>query len=334
MNVSPKISVVIPVYNVEKYLPDCLDSLIAQKDFENWEAICIDDGSADGSGKILDEYAARDSRFRIVHQKNGGVSLARNKGISMATAPYLMFIDSDDWIEPNMFRTLYDTIEQDQSDMVVCAYFYDTIQGKSIVHPPLNKYHRWDKVSFENQPVTEKLIRFISPYLVNKIFRRDIFVQNNLKLEIGVAFSEDRPLLFQYLFHSEYVSVINKPLYHYRQQGESVTCQLIRKHLPVEYYETIITTSLRVVSSIPDSFSKKKKKLFLSSLFSILVTQIHWVNDIPQICDHPQYARIKNTEWKTFLSLFRMSPKIPSLSYLFIDYSVRLLKRMKHFIKF
>lgn len=334
MNEQPKISVVIPVYNVEKYLPECLNSLINQIDFPNWEAICVNDGSSDKSGEILNEYATRDSRFRIVHQKNEGVSSARNNGISLATAPYLMFIDSDDWIEPNMLRVLYDTIERDRSDMVACGYYHDTIQGKSISHEPLIKIHRWDNLKFGFQSVTGSLIRFITPYLFNKIYRRSIFTQNDLKHEVNVAFSEDRPLLFKYLFLSESVSVINIPLYHYRQQSESVTCQIMRNHLSAEYYETIITTSLRVANFIPKSFCKKKRQHFLSSLFSVLLAQIHWVNDIPQIHNHPQYARIKNTERKTLLAFFKITPKIPALFDLLIDYSVRFRKRLLSFLKF
>ena len=94
----PLVSIVIPVFNVERHLRQCLDSVLRQT-LKEWECICIDDGSPDGSGAILDEYGNKDARFKIIHQRNRGVSAARNLGIKLASAPYLTFIDSDDWVE-------------------------------------------------------------------------------------------------------------------------------------------------------------------------------------------------------------------------------------------
>lgn len=116
----PLVSIVIPVFNVERHLRQCLDSVLRQT-LKEWECICIDDGSPDGSGAILDEYGNKDARFKIIHQRNRGVSAARNLGIKLASAPYLTFIDSDDWVEDDALESLLSAMEESCADMVMCS---------------------------------------------------------------------------------------------------------------------------------------------------------------------------------------------------------------------
>ena len=120
----PAISVIIPIYNVEKYLRRCLDSVLNQT-FQDWEAICVNDGSPDGSAVILSEYAARDSRFKIVNKKNGGLSDARNAGMAVATGKYILYLDSDDFIHPQTMEITYYLAMRDGSDIV--SFTYDRI---------------------------------------------------------------------------------------------------------------------------------------------------------------------------------------------------------------
>ena len=101
----PKVSIIIPIYNVEKYLKCCLDSILVQT-FQDWEAIFVDDGSKDSSGIICDEYAAKDARVRVIHKENGGLSSARNAGLAIASGDWIMHLDGDDWIEPDMLERL------------------------------------------------------------------------------------------------------------------------------------------------------------------------------------------------------------------------------------
>ena len=115
------ISVIIPVYKVEKYLDRCLESIVNQT-YKNLEIILIDDGSPDNCPAICDEYAQKDSRIKVIHKANGGVSSARNKGIDVATGDYIGFVDSDDWIEPDMYETLIKNAEQYNSDISRCSY--------------------------------------------------------------------------------------------------------------------------------------------------------------------------------------------------------------------
>ena len=120
----PAISVIIPIYNVEKYLRRCLDSVLNQT-FSDWEAICVNDGSPDGSAAILSEYAARDARFKIVNKPNGGLSDARNAGMAVATGDYVLYLDSDDFIHPQTMEITHYMAMRDGSDIV--SFTYDRI---------------------------------------------------------------------------------------------------------------------------------------------------------------------------------------------------------------
>lgn len=113
------ISIVVPVYNVEKYLKKCLDSVISSS-YKDWECILVDDGSKDNSGLICDEYVKKDSRFRVIHKQNGGLSSARNAGMEVAKGKWLMFIDSDDFISPHRIQSLFQcSVEHPDADMIM-----------------------------------------------------------------------------------------------------------------------------------------------------------------------------------------------------------------------
>ena len=116
----PDLSIIVPVYGVEKYLSRCIDSILNQT-FRDFELILIDDGSPDNCGAICDDYAARDSRIKVIHQQNKGVSAARNAALDVAIGSYLGFVDGDDWVEPEMYETMIDAMKQWQTDMVVCG---------------------------------------------------------------------------------------------------------------------------------------------------------------------------------------------------------------------
>ena len=130
----PKISIIIPMYNVEKYLRRCLDS-VKNQTFENWQAICVDDGSPDKSGEIAEEYAKTDKRFVVVHKENGGLSDARNAGMPKASGEYIMFLDSDDFIHPQTMEIAYNLAQKNNSDIV--SFTYDRFY-----RPQLMVYHK------------------------------------------------------------------------------------------------------------------------------------------------------------------------------------------------
>ena len=130
MEAFPLVSIIVPVYNAEKHISDCLDSLLSQV-FKDFEIILVDDGSKDCSGEICDRYAGKDSRVTVIHKENAGVSSARNKGIEQARGKYLVFVDSDDTVQPEYIGTLYKEITREDEDLVICGY--KICRSKSLV---------------------------------------------------------------------------------------------------------------------------------------------------------------------------------------------------------
>ena len=126
---NPLISIIVPIYNVEVYIRNCVDSILGQS-YENIEIILVDDGSPDNCGDICDEYGSKDKRIKVIHKKNGGLSSARNAGIDIATGDYLGFIDSDDWIESDMYESLYTALTSHKADISVCGRYI--VEGSRI----------------------------------------------------------------------------------------------------------------------------------------------------------------------------------------------------------
>lgn len=133
MEAQPLITVIVPVYNVEKYLRRCLDSIIRQT-YQNLEILCIDDGSIDNSGEICEQYAARDARIKVIHQENQGLSTARNRGLDTATGEYIAFVDSDDYIAADVLEQLYQSAVSSDATCVICGYNCVDSMGVSSVH--------------------------------------------------------------------------------------------------------------------------------------------------------------------------------------------------------
>lgn len=216
----PLVSIVIPVFNVERHLRQCLDSVLRQT-LKEWECICIDDGSPDGSGAILDEYGNKDARFKIIHQRNRGVSAARNLGIKLASAPYLTFIDSDDWVEDNALESLLSAMEESCADMVMCSICIHQENHQEVSmetpYPPSGNMR-------DEYAVTEK--SFSGAALVDvsiwaKLFSVETIRAHQIHFAPELKVSEDMEFSTRMLCHSRRVSIIRKPLYHYRAGHES-----------------------------------------------------------------------------------------------------------------
>ena len=171
-----KVSVIVPVYNVDKYLEECLDSIVNQT-LNDIEIICVNDGSTDGSLKILEDYASKDDRIKIITQENGGLSVARNTGIDVAKGEYLSFVDSDDFIGLEMFDKMYDQAHSQDLDILFCkTYLYDDVTGdiddKSSFFN-LEIFDNFDKDVF-NHFDTVNFIHSISVISCAKLFKNDL----------------------------------------------------------------------------------------------------------------------------------------------------------------
>jgi|AGTN01.3.fsa_nt_gi Glycosyltransferases involved in cell wall biogenesis len=215
------ISVIIPVYNAEKYLKKCLDSVLNQT-FKDLEIIAVDDGSSDGSPAILDDYVKKDARVKVIHKENSGVSETRNIGLSAVTGEFIAFLDSDDYIEREMYENLYKKIQEDNSDIVFCQIKRDC-NGKIITlrepnfkklvdNPKDIKYFFYAYNADESKDVVTDVI-FGSVW--RSLFKTDIIRKFKLSFNPELKIGEDRIFTLDYLSYVDKVSFVDKFLYFY-----------------------------------------------------------------------------------------------------------------------
>lgn len=216
MNNQPLLSVIIPVYKVEKYLRRCLDSIVNQT-YKNLEIILVDDGSPDNSGKICDEYAQKDKRIKVIHQKNKGLSGARNTGTEIARGEYVAYVDSDDWLDINMYEELILKLQQYQLDMVRCAAYASDGDVNELIAP--KKCYK-NKIFCDNEIMNRYFDEFLCKIVWNAVYKKDI-VKGIVSPER--CHSQDNYVSGMYLFRSKRMMIIDKPLYYYRKNPESIT---------------------------------------------------------------------------------------------------------------
>ncbi|WP_226645635.1 glycosyltransferase [Mesobacillus subterraneus] len=222
----PEISIIVPVYNVEAFLKECIESIINQT-FRNLELILINDGSSDNSGEICDRYAQTDKRIKVIHKKNSGPSSTRNLGIKVAKGNYVGFVDSDDTIELNMYENMYKMAAKTKSEIVACGYVeLNEFNGKS------NKYSTpfKEKVLIEGQDIKETLERFLSknkilgyPSLCNKLYNKKFLLENKLIINENIRIAEDLCFNISAYSRAKRVCCINEAYYRYRRiNSESI----------------------------------------------------------------------------------------------------------------
>lgn len=212
-----KVSVLVPVYNVEAYLPKCLDSLINQT-LQEIEIICIDDGSTDKSGTILDQYAAKDKRIRVVHQENGGYGKAMNTGLHLAQGEYIGIVESDDFVAPEMFIQLYQTAVQYQAQIVKSNYYrYWEKPKEKIKKEPLLKHFPYKQVI---HPWAYQRLFRIQPSVWSGIYQRLFLEQNQIAfLETPGAAYQDTAFTFKVFATAEKVVLLSDAFLYYRQDN-------------------------------------------------------------------------------------------------------------------
>ena len=206
----PKISIIVPVYRTEKYLRECIDSILNQT-YRNLEVLLIDDGSPDKSGEICEAYASKDNRIRVFHTINKGLSSARNLGLMNAEGEFIGFVDSDDWIEPNMYEALFKAIQKTDSDICMCR-LWDETNASSDPHV--------SEVIFKGNKSLEALITGdITNHVWNKLYKSEIALK--IPFEKG-KLNEDEFWTYRVFGQAEKVTKINKSMYFYLQRSGSI----------------------------------------------------------------------------------------------------------------
>jgi len=216
------ISVVVPIYKVEKYIHRCVDSILSQS-FTDFELILVDDGSPDACGKICDEYAEKDSRIRVIHQKNGGLSAARNSGIDIAQGEWLSFIDSDDWVHPDYLRLLYEAAVENSTDISIGLYVRTDGRG-DIDNAPINP-----RISIEQPEGFWIEKRTNATVAWGKLYRWRLF--DGVRYPVG-KYHEDEYVTYRLLFACDKIAVVNAPLYRYFVNTDSISGMNYIKRMP------------------------------------------------------------------------------------------------------
>ena len=217
-----KVSVIIPVYNEEDYLRECMDSVLAQT-LREIEIICVDDGSADDSVRILEEYARRDPRVMLVKQKNRYAGMARNLGMSRASGKYLSFLDADDFFSPVFLEKMYETAENAGADVVICnEKYYDSETGE------MSRREKWETMPenhscFSADDLPDGLFQITNGWAWDKLFRREFILETGLKFQ-NLKSSNDGLFVHAALASAERISLLNEVLVHHRLgNGNSVS---------------------------------------------------------------------------------------------------------------
>ncbi len=231
-----KISVIVPVYNCEAYIKQCIESVLKQT-FTDFELLLVDDGSSDRSGEICDDYAKKDARVRVIHKSNGnGAGEARNKGLECALSPFVEFLDSDDWLQEDMLEKLWDAQEKYQSDVVICGYRNIV----SLENPRYNFDTKYpSNVISGKQHVREYFVKYFPEGMVgypwNKLYRTDIIRKQGLTFP-KMRRLEDGIFNIDYFSHAEKICVIEDVLYNYRASQ-----QVEQRKLPKDFYDLMET---------------------------------------------------------------------------------------------
>ena len=238
-------SVIIPVFNVEKYLRACLDSVLTQS-FSDWEAVCVNDGSTDGSASILAEYTAKDDRFRVVEQPNGGLSAARNTGVKNVTGEYVLFLDSDDWLETDALETLAGNL--DGEDMLCFSgRRYLELEKRFLPSDQLEERVYQSGMDYYNENALQRR-DFAFVCVVLRAYRRSFLDENALRFKEGI-FHEDNLFTPQACYFARRVKVLNRCLYDYRVRDNSIT---------TTYNEKRIRDMLETANELATFFIAKK----------------------------------------------------------------------------
>lgn len=269
---NPEISIIVPVYNVEKYLKRCIDSILNQS-FTDFELILVDDGSTDNSGKIIDEYAVKDERIKVIHKENGGQGSARNRGLDIAKGNYIGFVDSDDWIHKDMYKILYENIIKYNTDI------------SQIDHKPTSSYVNDENIVNEKVHIVDNILKEFGnctsfellPYIFvwNKLYKADIWSSFRFPEN---KFAEDLRVIYKIYDKSNKMIRIDRKLYYYFMSDNSSTRGKfnIKKLEDIEAWEEML-----------EFFNNKHSDINISNLKTVycgrLLRYYFWSNKYKKI---------------------------------------------------
>jgi len=281
-------SIIVPVYNISKYLNECVDSILNQT-YQNYELILVDDGSTDGCSDICDEYAANDNRVRVIHKENGGLVSARKAGVEVAQGKYILNVDGDDYLDTEALKILSDICEKTDTDVI--AYDYYRFSDKEKVHNSSSVNEGFYNSHDELINLRKKILfnfekRFftygIEPSLCSKAIRKDLYAKYQLLSDSSVSIGEDLMVSLPILLEANSIYVLKKPLYYYRKNESSMTRNYNHTHFEdllsiIKYFKSnprfemddiIIQLDAYIYNKLYNIFISEA--IFLKSLFKTI----------------------------------------------------------------
>jgi len=220
------ISIIVPIYNVEPYLKDCIQSLISQT-YRNIEIILVDDGSPDGCPDICDEFASSDSRIVVIHKKNGGLVSARKVGLEKSSGKYIGYVDGDDWVEPEMYEDMHNNILRSNSDIVASGHKRDLLDRSEIILNDIPKgVYEGDKlvnVVFRKMLYNGNFYKLgVNSYLWSKLFKKDILYKHQMNVDERITIGECAACVYLCMLDSNRICITDSSYYHYRHHESSM----------------------------------------------------------------------------------------------------------------
>ncbi len=292
-------SLIIPVFNVEKYLGDCLDSVLNQS-FQDWEAVCVNDGSTDGSLSILAEYAAKDVRIKVVSQANAGTAVARNTGLKEASGDYIFFLDSDDWLEANALQILSEKLNGE--DMLCFSgkrYFESTGKYNQADILPEKVYQSGMDYYNENALLPRD---FAFVCVVLRVYSRAFLIQNGLFFDDDISY-EDNLWVPMTVYHAHSIKVISDPLYIYRiREGSKMQDVSLKRKMDM----------LKVANRLA-SFFIPKRGFDKTVVYRAITHHYQVALDVPKtgikelsrLCDWKLYRRVSKTKTRHIVNYWK-----------------------------
>lgn len=330
-------SIIVPVYNIEKYVSQCIESILAQT-YKDFELILVDDGSTDNSGKICDEYAQKDSRVIVVHKENGGLISARKAGTKIAVGEYIIAVDGDDWISENFLKEAQEIIHNQNID-IICFDHYKAKFKKNIPVDSDFSCGYYDKKALLEK-VYSRLLRDeqgkrFPPNIWGKVFKRELYEKYQERMDECIRIGEDECVTFPCVYEAKNIYISHKCLYFYRQNENSMT-KTRKKGYPwldielrKKWHESLLPMGCH-------DFQNQLNRLIVHELFSVAKSHlktnrayIEVKREIIKEFSRDEYqAAIKNCfykkNWKEKLALFAVRHKKIFLIYLYAKMERRI----------
>lgn len=309
---NPKISIIVPVFNVEKFVGDCIESILSQS-FIDFELILINDGSTDGSGDICDEYAKKDNRIQVIHKENGGQSSARNIGINVAKGHYIGFIDSDDWIHSDMYQILYNKAIEFDADIAACNIIQYNQDDSKYYFCNDSKEYLYDRNSAMSELYLNQRLTF-SP--CNKLYKIDLFKE--IRFKEGFIL-EDIDFSYRIIHQCKRIFYIGEAFYNYRYNDKSTMRKTFSKKR-LDEYEVRKNLYGFYLENYPSCADEVYAEWFLTGLMLYVNIDKYYNNEKNQyqylidknrkILKSLVFNKTYNKKKKLLLALAMVSPKL------------------------